>query len=179
MNPPAIARSRLLICPVCQLPLEDPDQSGKKLQCGNNHSFDIARQGYIHLLPVQHKKSRSPGDNRAMVQSRQRFLSSGHYEPLANKLGCILQEHLRDTTPLHLLDAGCGEGYYTRYLQAALQQHWPDKTLTVCGIDISKDAIVAACRRSRQITWIVASLKQPPVQPGSFHGLVSIFSPLP
>ena len=38
-----------LICPICQLPLT---QEGRSLRCGRNHSFDMARQGYVNLLPV-------------------------------------------------------------------------------------------------------------------------------
>lgn len=41
-----------LICPLCQMPL---NLAQRQLTCNNRHSFDIARQGYVNLLPVQHK----------------------------------------------------------------------------------------------------------------------------
>ena len=56
----------MLICPICQSALTAHENS---LRCIYQHSFDRARQGYINLLPVQHKNSRAPGDNPAMVQS--------------------------------------------------------------------------------------------------------------
>ena len=59
---------------------------GNGLACSNRHSFDRARQGYYNLLPVQHKNSRDPGDNQAMVEARRRFLDGGHYAPLARRL---------------------------------------------------------------------------------------------
>ena len=69
-----------LICPLCGGALEKREKS---LICPNRHSFDIARQGYVHLLPVQSKHSRSPGDTREQVASRRRFLEGGFYEPIA------------------------------------------------------------------------------------------------
>ena len=53
-----------LICPICQLPLFC---EGRSLRCGRNHSFDVARQGYVNLLPVQQKRSLHPGDTREQV----------------------------------------------------------------------------------------------------------------
>ncbi|MBE0772565.1 SAM-dependent methyltransferase, partial [Escherichia coli] len=49
--------------------------------CPAGHRFDRARQGYLNLLPVQHKKSLDPGDNAAMVEARRQFLGAGHYAP--------------------------------------------------------------------------------------------------
>ncbi len=58
-----------IICPLCQLPLikEQINNKQGRWYCDNNHSFDIAKQGYTNLLPVQNKKSRSPGDDAEMV----------------------------------------------------------------------------------------------------------------
>ena len=33
------------------------------------HSFDVAREGYVNLLPVQHKNSREPGDAEESLKS--------------------------------------------------------------------------------------------------------------
>ena len=62
-----------LICPICHLPLA---QEGRSLRCGRNHSFDVARQGYVNLLPVQQKRSLNPGDTREQVLSRRAFLET-------------------------------------------------------------------------------------------------------
>ncbi|HLV16926.1 MAG TPA: SAM-dependent methyltransferase, partial [Pseudomonas sp.] len=59
----------MLICPLCRNPL-DAVENG--VACATGHRFDRARQGYLNLLPVQHKKSRDPGDNQAMVEARRR-----------------------------------------------------------------------------------------------------------
>src|SRR3546814_19290453 len=68
-----------IICPLCRLPLQC---DAKTWHCENRHSFDVAREGYVNLLPVQHKNSRDPGDDPKMVQARRAFLQAGHYQPL-------------------------------------------------------------------------------------------------
>ena len=103
-----------LICPIEGEPL---DVDAKRLFCKNGHSFDIARQGYVNLLPVQHKRSKQPGDSKEMVVARARFLNSGVYTPLAEELAEIYLYLLEDMNKLDdqqlcLMDAGCGEGYY-------------------------------------------------------------------
>ena len=60
-----------LICPLCGETLENTEKS---FRCPNRHSFDIARQGYVHLLPVQSKHSGGGGGAREQVISRRRFL---------------------------------------------------------------------------------------------------------
>ena len=81
-----IIKAHNLACPI------DGGRLGcraKQLVCGNGHVFDIARQGYVNLLPVQHKRSKQPGDSKEMVSARAQFLSSGRYQPIARKLAAI------------------------------------------------------------------------------------------
>lgn len=47
----------------------------------------MAKEGYVNLLPVQHKRSRDPGDSAEMMQARRAFLDAGHYQPLREQLG--------------------------------------------------------------------------------------------
>ena len=69
-----------LACPLDGEPL---NQSGTCWRCPAGHSFDVARQGYLHLLPVQKKRSLDPGDSKDMVAARRRFLNAGFYQPIA------------------------------------------------------------------------------------------------
>lgn len=171
---PATRESHLLLCPLCQGPLRPPEGQGQTFTCPQHHSFDLARQGYLHLLPVQQKRSRAPGDDKAMVQSRKAFLSAGYYEPLAQRILALLGEHLDAAPSKRLLDAGCGEGYYAEYMQ----QHWPGEPPEIYGIDISKPAVLGACQRSKQIAWLVASLRQIPLATASLDAIISVFSPI-
>lgn len=159
-----------LTCPLCGEALYNANDS-KVFTCVNNHSFDLAKQGYINLLPVQQKRSKTPGDDKDMVLARQTFLNNGYYSRLATRLAQLV-----DPTASTLLDAGCGEGYY---LEQILKQH---PQLSGCGIDISKHAIIKACQRSKNltqpVTWLVASLKSIPLASQSVDSIVSVFSPI-
>ena len=160
-----------LACPLDGLPLV---QDGRQVRCSKNHSYDIARQGYINLLPVQFKKSRDPGDSQSMVLARTDFLDAGFYQPVADKLLALLLDHSSSINGrVTILDAGCGEGWYTCQLDHGLRQ--AGVNVQLIGLDISKPAIQAAARRSRQLVWLVATNSRPPVLASSLDVVFSIF----
>jgi 23S rRNA (guanine745-N1)-methyltransferase len=162
-----------LICPLCpealqeNLPQEDVQHSNSVWRCVNNHSFDMAREGYLNLHLVQHKKSKDPGDNPEMVRARRAFLHADYYQPLRDAVIDLL-------TPLHatsLLDIGCGEGYYTSSFRLFIDD--------VIGLDIAKPAIQLAAKRFKDITWLVGSGAMLPLANSSVDITSSMFSPLP
>ncbi|AKX52247.1 putative RNA methyltransferase [Thiopseudomonas alkaliphila] len=154
-----------LICPLCRTPLKPHLNS---LRCEQQHNFDRAKQGYYHLLPVQHKKSREPGDNQAMVEARRRFLGQQFYLPIAEQLSQAAQQ----IAPNHWLDIGCGEGFYTQHLGRQLSHSQG------IGLDISKEAVKHASSKHSPITWLVASMNNLPVADQSIALITSLFSPL-
>ncbi|WP_286236933.1 putative RNA methyltransferase [Neptuniibacter halophilus] len=162
-----------LTCPVCQALLK---QQETNLRCDNNHSFDAARQGYWNLLLAHKKRSRDPGDNPAMVQARRAFLDQGFYQPLSDQINQLALSSLGDTEHPSVLDMGCGEGYYTDRLQQALLEAQVDAELY--GLDISKHAVKAACQRSKQIHWLVASGASTPLPDNSLSLQLVLFSRL-
>ena len=115
-----------LLCPLCGLPLELNERTWR---CASGHSYDVAKQGYVNLLPVQQKRSLHPGDTNDQLHARRRFLSAGFYAPIAAAVCELLAG--ADT----LLDVGCGEGWYLRQFGAAHPEaeRW--------GLDISRDAV--------------------------------------
>lgn len=154
-------------CPVCQSALTLIPQ--QEWRCENNHSFDIAKEGYTNLLLAHQKSSSDPGDTKMMAASRRAFLSAGHYQPLAKKLTEILSHHLKPEASV--LDSGCGEGYY---LQQLLKQR---NDLHLFGIDISRDAAKLASRQLKESTIAVASSFNLPVLPASVDALLRVFAP--
>ena len=149
--------------------------SGKQLCCSQGHSFDIARQGYINLLPVQHKRSKQPGDSKAMVSARRDFLDSGMYEPISAKLNALLLSQMREDKDYCILDAGCGEGYYLDRLCHFLRAQDLERNLSFIGLDISKDTIIQSSRRNKQICWLVGTNRQPPVVTESVDIILCLF----
>ena len=78
-------------CPLCHAPLT---RAEKTFICPLGHQFDRAKEGYVNLLPVQHKRSRDPGDSAEMMQARRAFLDAGHYQPLRDAVGAFLRQYL-------------------------------------------------------------------------------------
>ena len=158
-----------LACPLDGGPLH---RDGSSWRCQNGHTFDIAKEGYTHLLPVQYKRSLDPGDSKEMVAARRRFLESGAYEPISQALNRIVLENLSAGQTLNCLDAGCGEGYYLRRLADAERY---DGKLALLGLDISKPAVVSAAKRQKQITWVVATNAKLPVLTGTLDWVFCLF----
>ena len=124
-----------------------------QLSCEQGHTFDIARQGYVNLLPVQAKRSKNPGDSKAMVVARTAFLDSGVYEPIAKYLTELISPQIEEDRTICILDAGCGEGYYLDYVYQELLKTGNNCNVSMIGLDISKPAIVASSKRNRQLDW--------------------------
>ena len=152
-----------LLCPLCGERLEKAE---RQYVCPNRHSFDIARQGYVHLLPVQNKRSLVPGDTREQVLSRRAFLEEGHYAPIAAALIDAAREFGAVGA---LLDVGCGEGYYCTRLSCALG-------LPLTGLDISKEAVRCAAAKYKGPTWLCATAAHIPVPDESVGLLTSLFA---
>ncbi|MFT0545466.1 putative RNA methyltransferase [Allopusillimonas ginsengisoli] len=145
---------------------------GKSWRCDAGHSFDIASQGYTHLLPVQKKRSRDPGDSKEMVAARRRFLNAGNYHAVAMAIANAALAGLPHDAPGSLLDAGCGEGYYLRQLAGQLS---PRQRLAVVGLDISKWAVLAAARQCAQVRWVVGSNANLPMPDASVDRVLCVF----
>jgi 23S rRNA (guanine745-N1)-methyltransferase len=167
-----ILKAHNLACPIDGARLFPRE---KQLICEHGHAFDIARQGYVNLLPVQHKRSKQPGDSKEMVAARVQFLNSGLYEPVANKLAEIAFAQAADGNETCFMDAGCGEGYYLDYLFNYLDAKETGGDFSFIGLDISKAAIAASAKRNRQITWIVGTNRQPPVADASVDVVLCVF----
>ena len=163
---------KALACPLDVDPLTQVEGTWR---CATGHSFDIAKQGYVNLLPVQRKRSNDPGDSKAMVAARQRFLNAGYYQPIAEAINHAALSGAPENMPLSCLDAGCGEGYYLRQLASTAMR----TPLALIGLDISKWAVMAAAKQSRQqdlsATWVVGSNANLPVQSATLDRLLCMF----
>ena len=167
-----IVTAHNLVCPIDGVRLQASD---RQLVCANGHTYDIARQGYVNLLPVQHKRSKQPGDSKAMVLARRQFLDIGLYEPIARKLTEIVIRQIAEKKDICFLDAGCGEGYYFDTLFDALKDNEGTSNLSFIGLDISKDAIIQSAKRNKQIRWLVGTNRQPPVEDKSIDIIICLF----
>ncbi len=153
-------------CPVCGGALVDTPVG---LRCQKGHCFDRSRQGYVNLLCSQQSSQKRHGDDKRMLIARRAFLDGGHYAALRQALVDAVKAVAPESGVL--VDVGCGEGYYTAHLAEELQG------LTVCGVDISKDALRMAASRRRDMELAVASIFALPLATDSVDVLLSVFSP--
>jgi len=160
----------LLTCPVCETLLT---QSANSLICENHHCFDYAKEGYINLLPPQHKKTKEPGDNKEMIRCRKDFLQAGYYQFLSPAIANVIKRFVTKEQNKNFLDSGCGEGYFTNQIKSLL-----DSSYTLYGMDISKEAVRLSAKRNNNIHWFVASSNNIPIQDKSLDIVLKINAPL-
>ena len=154
------------VCPMCKLPLE---AAGRSVHCTNGHSFDIAREGYVNLIPSKAPRNLQ-GDSAEMVRARQAFLARGLYQPLATAICDVVAAH----APRAVADIGCGEGYYLRQLALAPGM---DRA-QLYGTDISKAAVAAAAKRDDRSAYAVADTNQfIPLGSTSMDVAMCVFAP--
>ena len=153
----------LFSCPVCKESLFIEDRSCK---CNNRHCFDLAKEGYVNLLTGS-KSTDFSGDDKEMVASRTRFLDGGYYGPLRDRMCQLLDKLVKEKNSL--LDAGCGEGYYT--------SKYAELFRNTIGVDISKSAVKHAAKRCKNAFFAVGSVYHLPVSDSVCDAVVNCFSP--
>lgn len=162
-------------CPICSQVLRLTERAWK---CSNNHCFDVAKEGYVNLLPVNKKRSKEPGDSKAMLQSRRRFLEQGHYQRLAEAISQLLLPNLQ--TACNLLDLGCGEGYYLEQINKSLHISG-SLVFKLFALDIAKPGVQMTAKRLKragyEVECSVASAVDTPYTDQSFDAIYSVFAP--
>ncbi|MBQ8163284.1 MAG: methyltransferase domain-containing protein [Clostridia bacterium] len=126
----------LLRCPICSLPLKKVASS---LKCDQNHSYDFAKSGYINLLNPGKKNNAKAGDSKEMINARTSFFSSGAYAPIRD----FLCDTVSSLSPSVIVDAGCGEGYYSEKLASI------DTSVKIFGFDMSKFGVEHAAKLAK------------------------------
>lgn len=153
-----IAAHGLLTCPHCAQPLEVAERTAR---CSSGHTFDAARQGYLNLLGAAQPRHADTAD---MVAARERFLTSGTYEPIADAVATELRGART------ILEVGAGTGYY---LTHALGEH-----ARGIALDISVAAARRAARSDSRIAAIVADVwHRLPVLSGVMDAVLCVFAP--
>lgn len=157
----------VLVCPHCGESLAEADRS---LRCVNGHTFDVAKQGYVNLLPGDARTGTA--DTPAMVAARDAFLGKGHYTPIADALAEAAARLRGDVGEGCVVDVGGGTGYYLARVLDAL----PDRRGLV--LDISKHAAKRAARvHPRAAAAVADAWKSLPVRSGAAALVLDVFAP--
>lgn len=182
-----------LRCPNCG---ESLTRVEKSLICPNRHAFDLAKSGYVNLLPPGKGKNARTGDDRGMVEARADFLRRGFYDPISEKVAALAAANapiLSDV--LSVCDMGSGEGWHSCLIAEKAGALSGSPTM-VLGIDASKYAADRACRLARRkgllskdgvgapqegnvaACFIPANIFHAPLAEASFGAAVSMFAPV-
>lgn len=153
----------LLRCPICRGALA---REGGSLVCAKRHCYDLSRQGDVNLEPGKHAAFYT----KELFASRAWVFESGLYDPVVRAIGEAAAPFLPGDRPGVLVDAGCGEGFYTGRVLA-------DRALWRVGFDLSKDAVRMAARRVKNAAFVVGDLARIPLADGCCDVLLDVFSP--
>jgi len=160
----------LFVCPICQSSFCEENNT---LRCEKGHCFDISASGYVNLLKPGKMNNAKAGDSKEMIRARTAFLTSGVYEPIRNTV-CELCSTLGGAV---IIDAGCGEGYYTEGIAATNQNS------CVLGFDMSKFGCEHGAKSAKRngvsnIKYSVSSIFEMPVVSECADIIVNMFAPV-
>ena len=160
-----IVVSKMLKCPICEQGIGRKDNS---LVCPSRHCFDIASAGYVNLAS---SKQSGGGDSRELVAARVAFLGAGYYDAFAREICRRVVQYAKGG---RVVDAGCGEGYYS--LMAAREAE-----AAMCGFDLSKFAVMAAAKAAKRqnidAAFAVAGIFDMPLADGCADVVMNLFAP--
>lgn len=149
---------QLFACPICKEQMSISDTG--KVACSNNHSFDIAKQGYINFMtkPVNSMYSKE------LFEARQQVITSGLYDELQRKIAAHIAGQ-------YILDTGCGEGSHLARICGKVENS------VGVGIDIAKEGIASAAKFYDGHIWCVGDLASSPYNAQAFDVILNILSP--
>ncbi|MFI7061030.1 putative RNA methyltransferase [Kribbella sp. NPDC050124] len=154
----------VLRCPVCSDALA---LTGRTAGCSQGHSYDLAKQGYLNLLPSA--SSGIDGDSAAMVGARTVFLGGGHYAPIRDAL-ILAAAGLREDDLL--VEVGAGTAYY---LSGVLGTAPGRRGI---ALDVSRYAARRAAKVDRRIGSVVCDAWQElPLLDDSAQLMLNVFAP--
>lgn len=158
-------------CPVCAATMAIVDS--KSLVCSKNHTFDLAKQGYVNLVtrPLATKY------DKELFESRKMIAESGFFEPLSEMIASLIKEevHCADK-PIKILDTGCGEGSHLSSIKDKIHSQSLNEVVGV-GVDLAKEGIIVAARSFSNLIWCVADLANGPFNDKTFDVVLNILSP--
>lgn len=153
----------LFLCPICGRKMA---LCGSSLICDSRHCFDISRKGYLNF--VQNRCDKIYSSN--LFKNREQLYKHGFYDRVFDRIESAISEEMSILPGTVIIDAGCGEG-------SLLTRICNEDGIIKIGVDISKDAITCACRKSKEIIWLVADLVRIPLKSHSVDVVCNFLSP--
>lgn len=161
---------RFFRCPICKGSFTRVDHS---LKCDKGHSFDVASSGYINLLKPGKMNNSKAGDSKEMIKARSDFFLCDAYSPIRKKACEIISGYKNKL----IIDAGCGEGYYTEGIADA----FPNSC--IIGFDMSKFGCEHGAKCARRVAksnilYSVSSIFEMPLDNSCADVIINMFAPV-
>ncbi|TDD50472.1 methyltransferase type 11 [Kribbella antibiotica] len=155
----------VLRCPVCSDALA---LTGQTARCAQGHAYDLAKQGYLNLLPSASKGIE--GDSAGMIGARTVFLGAGHYAPIRDALILRAAEYLQPDSNELVVEVGAGTGYYLVGVAGRSRRG--------LALDVSR----YAARRAAKVDPLIGSVvcdawRELPVVDGAAQVVLNVFAP--
>ncbi len=188
--------SEMLACPVCGGELT---REGGSLLCRNTgrvHTFDVAKSGYVNLLPPGRGRNAKSGDDPNMVRARREFLETGLYDPISEEAARLAAAFCPEAgDALTLVDSGCGEGHHTINIARSTRNR-TGRRVAMCGFDASKSAAERASKAALaagfaprsgvgadfdgdvRCAFMTGNIFSLPLKSSSVCGVISMFAPV-
>jgi SAM-dependent methyltransferase len=155
-----------LRCPTCSGRLAS---ARRTLRCARGHSFDVARDGYVALVPPRRRPM--TGDDAAMVAARATVLDAEHFAPLTTALVRCAVDVTAEDAPF-VLDVGAGTGHHlAAVLDALADAHG-------VAFDASRAALRQAVRAHPRIAAVAGDVwHSVPLRDASVDFAMNVFAP--
>ncbi|MGX7112495.1 methyltransferase domain-containing protein [Gemella cuniculi] len=153
-------QEKIYLCPKC---MSNAEIKNISLTCGEKHSYDFSKKGYLHLI----NNYRKTKYNEELFLARGIIFKNNFYKKVLECLGELISKYSKDI----VVDIGCGEGYYIK----ELKRLFPEKYFY--GLDNSKDAIELATKDDKRNPYIIANLAKLPFRSNSISCILNILTP--
>jgi 23S rRNA (guanine745-N1)-methyltransferase len=159
-------------CPLCAAPFTAVVDERAPWRCPAGHSFDVAKDGSVHLVPSGHGR-KVVGDDKAMLEARRRFFDRGGYRPLTAGIADAVVAGIAGRASPVVVDLGAGEG---SHLRGVLDR--AGRGIVAAGLDLAKDAVRMLARLCPDARGLVADCaRQIPLGDGVVDVAVVAFAP--
>lgn len=157
----------LLRCPKCG---SDCYVKAGSILCTEGHCYDISANGYVNYLFAK----KDDFYDKQLFENRNKVFGMGFFESVLNEIAQYVNVVFYTQKRLALLDAGCGEGYYSREIYKSYDK---ETSVDLFALDISKLAVKKAASRADNIKWLVADVGNIPLKDHSMDVLINVLTP--
>ncbi len=145
------------------------------------HCYDIAKSGYVNLLPPGKRSNSRTGDDREMLKCRRDFLSGGFYDRISQTAAKVALDSIAKKDLVVFADAGCGDGYHALNIEKHFKKH--GVLSAPIGLEASKSGAELAAKLSKKEEsnsfFAAANIFDMPLADNSCHVVFSMFAPVP